>query len=106
MMGTHVNGRAILMPKRVFDCPMLIIEDRTVVDGATVTGSNKIYNTAQIGPSYASGLIQGGSLIMAHGYALNKQTGPMRARVLNFKNLAIHEAEMSRKGKDVQTTMV
>ena len=105
-LGVSIHGRALLFPDRLFDFSLLTIDERSVVDGARLSGTNNLYENIQLGPSYASGIVYEGTLIMANGNTFAKRTGPWRAILLNAYTVASQLANKKKQQEDPHTTVI
>ncbi|CAB9500899.1 expressed unknown protein [Seminavis robusta] len=97
LLGANVHGRALLFARSFADFPLLTIGDKAVVDGARVSGNVTLYDFVELAPSYTSGIVYDGSVIMGNGLGIKQRIGPFRAIVQSSEELRMPEPGYSER---------
>lgn len=84
MAGVSFEGRALYFGERLHDSRLIIVGDKTVIDGATLVGHNNVYDHFTYGRTYIHGTLYERSLILPNSNWLRGTTegiGPWEAVV-------------------------
>jgi len=85
LLGVKIEGRALLYPHRFYEHPYISITDKTVVDGAYISGHYAVYSEIYLGPSKVSGVMHEWSYA-ANALVVAKESDPWRANVGSYKD--------------------
>jgi hypothetical protein len=79
LLGANVEGRFLFLGSYLLEIPYLSVADRTVSDGAKLTGHSVVYSNITLGPVRVSGILHENTLAMANSTASGrKESGPWR----------------------------
>jgi hypothetical protein len=79
LLGADVEGRFLFFGSYLLEIPYLSVADRTVSDGAKLTGHSVVYSNITLGPVRVSGILHENTLAMANSTVSGrKESGPWR----------------------------
>ena len=57
ILGGKINGRAILVPEKLYDSSYVTVANETIVESSHITGHHVAYNNVTLGSIYISGIL-------------------------------------------------